>query len=114
MPIALNAVRAALGEIDHSAEDDAYQRGKATAARLCGVIEANRAESEIAEIHNWAFNIELVLKNGDQWSIECLSPAAFRMYPGGANIWVRETDMDVDELVKDINEVAFRGVKGRV
>jgi hypothetical protein len=36
------------------------------------------------------------------------------MYPGGANIWVRETDMDVDELVKDINEVAFRGVKGRV
>jgi hypothetical protein len=30
------------------------------------------------------------------------------MYPAGANIWVRETNMDLDELVREINDLAVR------
>ena len=119
MPITVDALRAALADVDRSAGDDVYQRGKATAVRLCNVIEANRTESEIVEIHNWAFNIELVLKNGEYWAIECLSPTAFRMYPGvrtddtvaWANVWVRKSDLTLDELVEWVNDIGFRGVK---
>ena len=88
--------------------------GTAVAARVCNWLEENRAATEIEEVHYWAFNVEFVLKNGDYWAIECLSPEEFRMYPGfvrddtvtWANIWVRDTNISQDELVKDINDVA--------
>lgn len=97
----------------------AMELGKAVAARICGWLEANRAATEIKEVYYWAFNVEFILNNCDYWAIECLSPDEFRMYPGfvrgdtvtWANIWVRDTDMSLDELVKDINDVAFRAGK---
>jgi hypothetical protein len=112
MPIAVEAVRAALASVDRSADDDVFQGGKATALRLCNVIEANQAGSEIAEVHNWAFHVEFVLKNGEYWAIECLSPTAFRMYPGvrtgdtvaWANVWVRGSDLTLGELVEWVNQ----------
>ena len=98
---------------------DAMELGKAVAARVCGWLQASRAESEMKEVYHWASNVEFVLRNGDYWAIECLSPTDFRMYPGlvrgetvtWANIWVRDTDMSLDELVADINHVAFRAGK---
>jgi hypothetical protein len=117
--LAADALQAALAEVDLPAEDDVIARGKPIAERLCRFLEASRAESEIVELYSWAFNVEFVLNNGDYWAIECLSPDEFRMYPGfvrgdtvtWANIWVRDTNMSLDELVKDINNVAFREAK---
>ena len=90
------------------------EMGKALAQKVCDWLEANRAGSEIVDLYAWAFNVEFVLKNGDYWAIECLSPDEFRMYPGfvrgdtvtWANIWVAD-NMSLDELVKNINDVAF-------
>jgi len=90
------------------------ETGKLLAQKVCEWLEASRAGSEIVELYFWAFNVEFVLKNGDYWAIECLSPDEFRMYPGfvrgdtvtWANIWVRD-NMSLDELVKNINDVAF-------
>ena len=111
MALTADIIRAAFAGLPPVESDDVFERGKPVAARLCAVIDAVREGSEIAEVDFWAFNVQFVLKNGDQWAIECLSPDAFRMYPGGANIWVRETDMDIDELVKIINDVAYRATK---
>jgi len=119
MPIAVDALRAALADVSLPADGDVIQRGKPIAARLCGFIDAHRAGSEIVDVHNWAFNVEFVLKTGDHFAIECLSPSAFRMYPGfrrgetvvWANVWVRGSDLTLDELVEQVNEVAFRDVK---
>ncbi len=107
MPLTRDVLCAAFAELPAVEGDDILARGKPVAARLYAVLDAVRAESEIAELDFWGFSVELVLKSGDQWSIECLSPDAFRMYPGSANIWVRATDMDVDELVRQLNDVAF-------
>jgi hypothetical protein len=119
MPLAAGALRSALAEVDLPAEGDVIQRGKPLAARLCGFIEAHCAGSEIVEVYHWAFNVEFVLRKGDHFAIECLSPDAFRMYPGfvrgdtvvWANIWVRGSDLTLDELVEQVNDVAFRSTK---
>ncbi len=118
MVLAADTLRAAFAELP-PVEGDMVAVGSPIAARLRAVIETALPESEIVDVYHWAFNVEFVLKNGDYWAIECLSPDAFRMYPElvrgdaivWANIWVRETDMDLDELVKDINDVAFRSTK---
>ena len=111
MALTADIVRAAFAGLPPVESDDVFERGKQVAARLCAVIDAVREGSEIADVGFWAFNVQIILKNGDQWTIECLSRDAFRMYPDGANIWVRQTDMDIDELVKDINDVAYRTTK---
>ena len=111
MLIAVDALRAALAELNLPDEGDIFVVGKPVAARLGSFLDAVRADSEIAEVTAWAFNVEIVLRNGETWSIECLSPVAFRMYPAGANIWVRKTNMDLDELVGEINSVAARKTK---
>jgi hypothetical protein len=116
--LAAEALQAALAEVAIPADGDVIARSKPVAEKLCRVLEAGRAESEIVELHFWAFNVEFVLKNGDYWAIECLSPDEFRMYPGfvrgdtvtWANVWVRD-NMSLDELVKSINDVAFKEAK---
>ena len=118
MALSSNSLRHALdGGLPSSG--DAMELGKAVAARVCGWLEASRAESGMKEVRHWAYNVEFVLRNGDYWAIECLSSTDFRMYPGfvrgdtvtWANIWVRDTNMSLDELVKDINNVAFLASK---
>jgi hypothetical protein len=118
MPLDADSLRAALAEVALPAEVDVIARGKPIAERLCRFLEASRAESEIVDLHFWAFNVEFVLKNGDYWAIECLSPNAFHMYPGFVrgdtvtwpNIWVGE-DLTLHKLVDEINDVAFRVTK---
>jgi hypothetical protein len=118
MVLAADTLRAAFAELPPVEGDDTFARGKPVAARLCAVIESVLADSEIAEVYFWGFNVEFVLKSGDHWAIECLSPNAFHMYPGlvrgdtvvWANVWVAD-DMTLDELVKQINDVALRATK---
>ena len=118
MVLAADTVRAAFADLP-PADADIVARGSPVAERLCALIETALPESEIADLHCRAYNVEFVLRSGDYWAIECLSPDAFRMYPGfvrgdtvtWANVWVRETDMNLDELVGDINNLAFRAAK---
>jgi hypothetical protein len=116
--LAADSLRGALAEVALPAQGDVIQLGKPIAEALFRVLESSRAESQIVEVSRWAFNVEFVLKNGDYWAIECLSPDEFRMYPGfvrgdtvtWANIWVRD-NMSLEELVKSINDVAFKEAK---
>lgn len=119
MALTADALRASLAEVPDNVEGDIIARGTPVATRLCAFLEAHRAGSAIVEVYSWAFNVEFVLKSGEYWAIECLSPNDFRMYPGfvrgdtvtWANVWVRGTNMSLDELVKDVNGVAFRMTK---
>ncbi len=116
MGLDADALQAALAELP-PIDGDFIARAKPVAARLCAFIEANRAGSTIVDLYDWSFNVEFVLGGGElrYWAIECLSPNDFRMYPGfergdqvtWANVWVRD-NMDVEELVKTINDVAFQ------
>jgi hypothetical protein len=119
MALTTDMLRAAFADLPPSEGDDVIARGKPVAARLCAALESALSDSAAEDIHYWALNVEFSVRNGDHWTIECLSPDAFRMYPGferggvitWANVWVRGTDMDLDELVKDINVVAYRATK---
>lgn len=114
-----DSLRGALAEVALPNEGDVIQRGKPIAETLCGLLEAARPGSQIVEVTCWAFNVEFILKNGEYWAIECLSPSDFRMYPGfvrgdtvtWANVWVRDNNMGLDELVTSINDVAFKEAK---
>jgi hypothetical protein len=109
-----DALRAALAEVP------AGDASPAVAARLCAFIEAHRTGSAIAELYAAGPWVHVVLESGDPrfWEIDCLSPNDFHMYPGfergddvvWANIWVRD-NMDVEELVKTINDVAFQNME---
>ena len=114
MAFSRNSLQAVL-EAGDPPSGDAMAVGTAIAERLCRWLEKRRAATEIEEVYCWAFNVEFVLKNGDHWTIECLSPEEFRMYPGfvrgdtvvWANVWVRD-NMQLDELVKWINDAVFK------
>jgi hypothetical protein len=113
MRFSVDAFRTALADVPPIG--DAMAQGAALAERLSVLLDAARAESAIVEVHSWAFSVEFVLRNDDYWAIECLSADAFRMYPGfhrngavvWANVWVRDSDLSLDELVEQMNKVAF-------
>ncbi len=117
MALSPKTLRSALADCPPAA-GDWVEVGKEVAQRVCAALEAESAASAIVDIHSWAFNVEFVLQNGDHWAIECLSPNDFRMYPGfqsgdeivWPNVWVRD-NMTLDELVKNINDVAFRATE---
>ncbi len=117
MTLAPEALQAVLADGLQS-DADSTETDKPLARRVGEWLEANQSGSEIVELYTWGLNVEFVLRNGEYWAIECLSPSAFRMYPGFVrgdtvtwpNIWVRD-DLSLEELVKNINEVAFRTAK---
>jgi hypothetical protein len=111
------ALRAALAEVP-DIDGDIFARGTPVAARLCAFLEEHRAESSIVDLGARAFSVEFVVAAGEPryWEIECLSRSDFRMYPGfqredhivWANVWIRGSNLTVDELVDQLNEAAFR------
>ena len=118
MSIAVHALRAALAEVSLPADGDVIQRGKPIAARLRTFLEQNRGGSRIIDLDGHGLWVHLATAEGEprHWEIECYSPDDFRMYPGfergdtitWANIWVRGSNLTVDELVEQLNDVAFR------
>jgi len=118
MPLAVDALRTALAEAELPADGDAIKSGKPIAARLCAFIEEHRGESTIVDLYDAGPWVHFVLAAGEPryWEIDCLSPNDFRLYPGfergdvihWANIWVRGSNLTVDELVEQLNDVAFR------
>jgi hypothetical protein len=117
MAISADALRAALADLP-ATEDDAFARGRRVGARVYRFMQENRAGSAMAEIAEHGQWIHFAVAGGDprHWEIECLSPDEFRLYPGfesggqvtWANVWVRESNLTVDELVDQVNDVAFR------
>jgi hypothetical protein len=70
------------------------------------VTDCGKRGAPIAELFQWAFNVEIELTTGAMWTIECLGDDAYHVYPahiredGTAvpNIWVAE-DMTLDEMI---------------
>lgn len=118
MPLEMDALRTALAEVSLPADGDVIQRGKPIAARLRAFLEQNRAGSRIIDVDDHGLWVHFETAEGEprHWEIECYSPDDFRMYPGfergdtitWANIWVRGSNLTVDELVEQLNDVAFR------
>jgi hypothetical protein len=111
----MEALRTALAEASLPAESDP---GHGVAARLRAFLEQNRAGSRIIDLDVHGPWVHLTAAEGEprHWEIECYSPNDFRAYPGyerdgtivWANIWVRGSNLTVDELVEQLNDVAFR------
>ena len=118
MPIAVDALRTALAEVGVPAEGPSLDHGAPIAARLGAFLEQNRAGSSIVEldVHGPWVHVTTAGEEPRHWEVECYSPDDFRLYPGfergdtitWANIWVRGSNLGVDELVEQLNDVAFR------
>ena len=115
MPVDVEALRTALAEVSLPADGD---HGKSIAARLRAFLEQNRAGSRIIDLADQGPWVHFATTESEprHWEIECYSPDGFRIYPGfergdtitWANVWVRGSNLTVDELVEQLNDVAFR------
>ena len=95
-------------------EGAAGLNGEQIAVRLCDHLAADRDQfgAPIADLQQWALNVEIELKTGALWTIECLKANAYHFYPahirpdGTAvwlNVWVAD-DMKLDELVDQMRK----------
>ena len=117
MALSADALRTALADLP-AGSDDAVAAARDVGARVYHFMQENRAGSAIAEIAGHGQWVHLVLAEGDprHWEIDCLSRDEFRLYPGfgsggqvaWANVWVRGSNLTVEELVEQVNDVAFR------
>ena len=90
--------------------------GKRIATRLYDYLAADRdMHQAIAELQCWAFNVEIELKTGAMWTIECLGNEAYHFYPAhirpdGAvvwlNVWVTD-DLKLDEMIARVRNAVF-------
>jgi hypothetical protein len=81
--------------------------GEQVAARLGKhlLADGRKFGSQIADVTQWAFNVEIELKAGAWWNVECLSANAYDFYPAHIgedgtvvwmNVWVAD-DLSLDE-----------------
>ena len=86
--------------------------GKQVALRLYDHLVADRdkLQAPIADVRRWAFNVEIELKTGAMWTVECLNADAYHFYPAHIsddgsvmwlNVWVAD-DMKLDETIAQI------------
>ncbi len=91
--------------------------GGEIARRLYGHLAADRdrLQAPIADMHRWAMNVEIELKSGAMWTVECLGADAYHFYPAhirddGAvvwmNVWVAD-DLKLDETIKQVRSEVF-------
>jgi hypothetical protein len=117
MAFSADTLRAALADLP-AVEGSYVARGRPVGARLLRFMQEHRAESAIVDITGEGPCILFTVSAGEprHWEIECLSPDDFRVYPGvtngdqvaWANVWVRGSNLTVDELIEQLNEIAFR------
>jgi hypothetical protein len=107
---------------DMQQDDVAQLDGTQIAIWLCHHLEADREtfRAPIADVHQWACNVEIELKTGALWTIECLQANAYHFYPAHIredgsvvwpNIWVAD-DMKLDETIAQIRDEVF-GMQGQ-
>ncbi len=91
--------------------------GEQVAVRLGAHLVADGREfgSQIADVTQWATNVEIELKTGAWWNAECLSANAYHFYPAHIsedgtvvwmNVWVAD-DLSLDETLARITEQAL-------
>jgi hypothetical protein len=98
--------------------DAAGLDGEQIAVRFAAhlVADGRRYDSQILDVTQWAFNLEIELKTGAWWTVECLGANAYHVYPAHVgedgtivwpNIWVAD-DMSLEETIALVGEEAFR------
>jgi hypothetical protein len=91
--------------------------GEQIAERLYGHLAADRdrLQAAIADMQQWAMNVEIELKSGAIWTIECLGADAYHFYPAHIrddgsvvwmNVWVAD-DLKLDETIKQVGAEVF-------
>jgi len=98
--------------------------GEQDAVRL-GVhlrTDIDKFEASIVDVTQWAYNVEVELKNGAMWTVECLNADAYRFYPAlikedgtvvWLNIWVAD-DLSLDETIARIENEVFSSSSNEV
>lgn len=92
--------------------------GKQVAVRLCAHLTSDRDKfsAPIVGLLQWAMNVEIELKTGAMWTIECLGADAYHFYPahirddGSAvwlNVWVAD-DLKLGEMIEQVRSEVFR------
>jgi hypothetical protein len=87
--------------------------GAAVAADLGRALEKESETAGIAEMLIFGPNIEMQFASGDRWTIECLGPEAFHVYPAVVsdgqvtwlNVWVAP-DLTLAEMIERVREAA--------
>jgi hypothetical protein len=91
--------------------------GEAIAIMLGSSIAADRDRfhAPIADIRQWASNVEIELKTGAMWTIECLGSDAYHFYPAHVsgdgtvtwlNVWVAD-DLKLGEMIEQVRKEAL-------
>ena len=102
---------------DMQREGAAALEGEQIASRLYGHLAADRDkyQAPIVDLHQWAMNVEIELKTGAMWTIECLGADAYHFYPAHIrddgsvvwlNVWVAD-DLKLDETIKQVSQEVF-------
>jgi hypothetical protein len=92
--------------------------GEQLAVRLAEhlVADGRKFDSLILDVTQWAFNVEIELKNGAWWTVECLGVNAYHVYPAHIgkdgiivwpNVWVSD-DMSLDETIALVSGEVLR------
>ncbi len=97
-------------------QEAAALTGEQVAVRLGVHLRADSARfaAPIADVTQWAYNVEIELKSGAMWTAECLDADAYHFYPAHIeegrvvwlNVWVAD-DLSLDETITRINEEVF-------
>ncbi len=98
-------------------QENASLDGKQIASRLYEHLAADRdrLKAPIVDLYLWAFNVEIELKTGAMWTVECLGADAYHVYPAHVredgsvvwpNIWVAD-DMKLDEMIAQVKKEVF-------
>jgi hypothetical protein len=86
--------------------------GEKVAVRLYDHLRADREVFQvlIADVQQWACNVEIELTTGAMWTVECLGADAYHFYPAHIgddgsvvwlNVWVAD-DMTLDQTIAQI------------
>jgi hypothetical protein len=95
---------------DMEQEDATGLDGEQIAIRLHDHLAADcdKCRAPIADLMQWAFNVEIELKTGAMWTIECLGADVYHIYPAHIredgtvvwpNVWVAD-DLQLDEMIE--------------
>ena len=77
--------------------------------------DRDRLEAPIADLFLWPTSVEIALKTGALWMVECLAADAYHVFPGHVredgdvawpNIWVAP-DMTLDQAIGQITRQVF-------
>jgi hypothetical protein len=79
------------------------------------VADGDRLKAPIADMIQWAMNVEIELNSGAMWTVECLGADAYHFYPAHIgedgsvvwmNVWVAN-DLTLEETIERVGTEVF-------